>query len=96
MTAHRRRMSEWANIRLKGKARFILFDYVLLRGGSISILIILILSLKVSITLLIICSVIPLLGVSAFAGNEVWKQCEQSYALTRLKSIAEKMKILQN
>jgi hypothetical protein len=94
--AQKRRVLEWGTIRAKGKTRFILFDYVLVRGGVLSALIILILSLKIPMSLLIICSVLPLLGVTAFAGNEVWKKCEQEYMITILKTAAEKMRVLQN
>jgi hypothetical protein len=94
--AHKRRLSNWANTRIKGKMRFILYDYVLLRGGIVSVLIILILSIKVTIGLLIICTVIPLFGVMAFAGNEEWKKCEEKYTISTLKSLAEKIKVLRN
>jgi hypothetical protein len=94
--AHQRRILNWETIRLKGKLRFILFDYVFYRGAVLSILIALILSIKVKITLLIICSILPLLGAMAFAGNLTWKRCEEIYSSTKLKSVAEKIKILRN
>ena len=94
--AHKRRMSNWKKIRSAGKARFILYDYVLIRGGIVSVLLILILSFKVSIGLLIVCSILPLFGVIAFAGNEEWKQCEEQYAIATLRSVADKFKVLQN
>jgi len=94
--AHKRRMLNWATIQSKGKMHFILFDYVIYRGAVISILITLILSIKVKITLIIICSIFPLLGVMVFVGNEIWKQCEESYSSIKLNSVAEKIKILQN
>ena len=94
--AQKRRMLNWETIRSKGRMHFILFDYVVFRGGTISILITIILSIKVTITLIIICSLLPLLGVMAFVGNEIWKQCEESYSLAKLNSVAEKIKILQN
>jgi len=94
--AHKRRLSNWEKIRIKGKTRFILYDYVLLRGGIVSTLLILILSIKVTIGLLIICTVIPLFGVIAFAGNEEWKKCEEQYTISTLKSAAEKIKVLRN
>ena len=87
---------DWKNIRIQGKTRFILYDYVLLRGGIISILFILILSLKVTISLLLLCAVLPLCGVMAFAGNEEWKQCEEQYTISNLKSVADKFKVLRN
>jgi len=55
-----------------------------------------ILSIKVSITLLIICSFIPVLGIMAYAGNETWNRCEQSYSQAKMNSVAEKIKIMQN
>ena len=94
--AHKRRMSNWQKIRSAGKARFILYDYVLIRGGIVSVLLILILSLKVSIGLLIVCSILPLFGVIAFAGNEEWKQCEEHYTIATLRAVADKFKVLQN
>jgi hypothetical protein len=94
--AKKRRMLNWETIRSKGRIHFILFDFVFIRGGIISILITMVLSIKVMITLIIICSLLPLLGVMAFAGNEIWKQCEETYSLAKLNSIAEKIKILQN
>jgi hypothetical protein len=94
--AHKRRLSNWEKIRVKGKTRFILYDYVLLRGGIVSVLLILILSIKVTIGLLIICTVIPLFGVITFAGNEEWKKCEEEYTISTLKSLAEKIKVLRN
>jgi hypothetical protein len=94
--AHKRRMSNWQKIRSVGKTRFILYDYVLLRGGIVSVLLILILSFKVSIGLLIVCSILPLFGVIAFAGNEEWKQCEEQYTIATLRSVADKFKVLQN
>ncbi len=94
--AHKRRMSNWNNIRSSGKTRFILYDYVLVRGGIVFVLFILFLSLKVSIGLLIVCSILPLFGVIAFAGNEEWKQCEEQYTIATLRSVANKFKVLQN
>ena len=94
--AHERRMSNWQKIRSAGKTRFILYDYVLIRGGIVSVLLILILSFKVSIGLLIVCSILPLFGVIAFAGNEEWKQCEEQYTIATLRSVADKFKVLQN
>ena len=94
--AHKRRMSNWQKIRSAGKTRFILYDYVIIRGGIVSVLLILILSFKVSIGLLIVCSILPLFGVIAFAGNEEWKQCEEQYAIATLRSVADKFKVLQN
>ena len=94
--AHKRRMSNWQKIRSAGKTRFILYDYVLIRGGIVSVLLILILSFKVSIGLLIVCSILPLFGVIAFAGNEEWKQCEEQYTIATLRSVADKFKVLQN
>ena len=94
--AHKRRMSNWQKIRSAGKTRFILYDYVIIRGGIVSVLLILILSFKVSIGLLIVCSILPLFGVIAFAGNEEWKQCEEQYAISTLRSVADKFKVLQN
>ena len=94
--AHKRRLLDWKKIRIQGKTRFILYDYVLLRGGIISILFILILSLKVTISLLLLCAVLPLCGVMAFAGNEEWKQCEEQYTISTLKSVADKFKVLRN
>ena len=92
----RRRILDWENIHHIGKTRFILLEYVIYRGGTISVLIILLLSLKIQMTVLLLCSVLPLLGVSAIAGNEVWKQCEEGHSAMILKSAAEKMKISQN
>ncbi len=94
--AHKRRLLNWEKIRVQGKTRFILFDYVLLRGGIVSTLLLLILSIKVAIGLLIICTVLPLFGVMAFAGNEEWKKCEEQYTISTLKSTAEKIKVMQN
>jgi hypothetical protein len=94
--AHKRRLLDWKNIRIQGKTRFILYDYVLIRGGIISIVFILILSLKVIISLLLLCTVLPLCGVMAFAGNEEWKQCEEQYTISTLKSVADKFKVLRN
>ena len=94
--AHKRRMSNWQKIRSAGKTRFILYDYVLIRGGIVSVLLILILSFKLSIGLLIVCSILPLFGVIAFAGNEEWKQCEEQYTIATLRSVANKFKVLQN
>jgi hypothetical protein len=94
--AQKRRLLNWEIIRLNGKTRFILLDYVVIRGGSLSILIALIISIKVKITLIIICSILPVLGVIAYVGNEIWKQCEEHYSSAKLNSIAEKMKLLQN
>ncbi|MCX6121526.1 MAG: hypothetical protein NTX44_07885 [Ignavibacteriales bacterium] len=94
--ARKRRVSNWEKIRKKGKTRFILYEYVLLRGGITSTLLILILSIKVTIGLLIICTVIPLFGVVAFAGNEEWKKCEEQYTISTLKSFADKIKVLRN
>ncbi len=94
--AHKRRMSNWNNIRSFGKTRFILYDYVLIRGGIVCVLLFLILSLKGSIGFLIICSILPLFGVIAFAGNEEWKQCEEQYTIATLRSVADKFKVLQN
>ncbi len=94
--AQKRRMLNWETIRSKGKVYFVLVEYVIYRGGIISVLIVLILSIKITITLIIICSIIPLLGVIAFAGNEIWKQCEESYSSSKLNSIVEKIKISQN
>jgi hypothetical protein len=94
--AHKRRLLNWEKIRIQGKTRFILFDYVLLRGGIVSILLLLILSIQIKIGLLIICTVVPLFGVLAFVGNEEWKKCEELYTISTLKSVADKIKILQN
>jgi hypothetical protein len=94
--AQQRRALDWGIIRTKGKTRFILFDYVLVRGGFLSAFIILILSLKIPMSFLILYSVLPMLGVTAFAGNEVWKKCEQDYMIMILKTTAEKMRVLQN
>jgi hypothetical protein len=94
--AHKRRLLNWEKKRIEGKKRFILYDYVLLRGGIVSTLLILVLSIKVPIDLLIICTIIPLFGVIAFAGNEEWKKCEEQYTISTLKSVAEKIKVLQN
>ena len=94
--AHKKRLSDWKNIRIQGKTRFILYDYVLLRGGIISILLILILSLKVAISLLLVVTVLPLFGVMAFAGNEEWKQCEEQYTISTMKLVADKFKVLRN
>ena len=94
--AHKKRVSNWEKIRMKGKTRFILYEYVLLRGGITSTLLILILSIKVTIGLLIICTVIPFFGVAAFAGNEEWKKCEEQYTISTLKSLADKIKVLRN
>jgi hypothetical protein len=94
--AHKRRLLNWEKIRIQGKRRFILVDYVLLRGGIISTLLLLILSIQIKIGLLIICTVLPLFGVLVFAGNEEWKKCEELYTISTLKSVAEKMKVLQN
>jgi hypothetical protein len=96
MIAHKRVMSDWENIRKKGKTQFILLKYVLLRGCTVSVLIILLLTLQIRMSLWLVCPFIPLLGVFAYAGNEVWNQCEERYGITRMKSVAEKMKILQN
>ncbi|MDD8016930.1 MAG: hypothetical protein PHP42_01020 [Bacteroidota bacterium] len=93
---HQRRLLHWDTIRSKGKIRFILYEYVLLRGGIVSLFIILVLSMKVTIGLLIIYSLLPLFGELVFAGNEVWKQCEEHYIISTLKSAAEKIKILNN
>ena len=94
--AHKRRLLNWEKKRIEGKKRFILYDYVLLRGGIVSTLLISFLSIKVPIDLLIICTIIPLFGVIAFAGNEEWKKCEEQYTISTLKSVAEKIKVLQN
>ena len=94
--AHKRRLLNWDKKRIEGKARFILYDYVLLRGGIVSTLLILVLSIKVPIDLLIICTIIPLFGAIAFAGNEEWKKCEELYSISTLKSTAEKIKVMQN
>jgi hypothetical protein len=94
--AHRRRLTNWDKIRINGKTRFILYDYVFIRGGIVSTLLILILSLKVEIGLLIIFAVLPLFGVMAFAGNEEWKKCEEQFAISALKSVAEKFKVMRN
>jgi hypothetical protein len=94
--AHRRRILNWETIRSKGKMHFILFYFVVYRGVVLLILITLILSIKVTITLIIICLLVPLLGVMAFVGNETWKQCEKIYSLAKLNSVVEKIKILQN
>ncbi len=92
----RDRMAHWKEIRKKGKQKFILYDFVLLRGGIISLLLLLILSYAVTISIIIICSVIPLLGVCAFVGNEIWKQCEMHYSQKALKSVSDKMKVMSN
>jgi hypothetical protein len=94
--AHKRRISNWEKVRILGKARFILFDYVVIRGGIVSILLILILSLKISVGLMIVCSILPLFVVLAFAGNEEWKQCEEQYTIETLRSVADKFKVMQN
>ena len=94
--AHKRRMSNWNKIRSSGKTRFILYDYVLIRGGIVSVLIILLLSFKISIGLLIVCTILPLFGVIAFTGNEEWKQCEEQYTIATLRSVSDKFKVLQN
>ena len=94
--ARENRLANWNSIRIQGKVRFILIDYVLLRGGIVSLLILLILSTKVTIGLLVIASVIPLLGGTAFVGNEEWKYCEEQYIISTLKSAAESMKAIQN
>ncbi len=93
---HKRRISEWEKIREKGKLRFILLEYVLFRGCSVSVFILLLLTLKLRLTLWLVCPFIPLLGVCAYAGKEIWNHCEENYSVTRMKSLAEKMKILQN
>jgi hypothetical protein len=94
--ARNRRLNNWGEIRLQGKARFILMDYVVLRGGIISLLILLLLSTKVTIGLIILASVVPLLAAIAFVANEEWKYCEEQYVISTLKSMAENIKAIQN
>ena len=94
--AHKRRMLDWKNVRIQGKKRFILYEYALSRGGIISVLLILILSLKVTISLLLVITVLPLFGVMAFVGNEEWKQCEEHFTISTMKMAADKFKVLRN
>ena len=94
--AHKRRLQHWGVIREKGKGNFILFHFVLYRGAMISVVILLILATKVTVGLIVVCSVLPLLAITALAGLMVWKECESAYEIATLRSAAETVKIMRN
>ena len=94
--ARKRRSANWEEIRSQGKTRFVLFQFVALRGGTVSLLILLLLSSKVTIGLIILASVVPLLAAMAFVGNEEWKSCEAQYVISTLRSTGENLKALKN
>jgi hypothetical protein len=94
--AQKKRVAQWATIRKKGRARFILMDFVLLRGGIFSAVLLYVLSSKVTLGLLIVVSILPVLAVIAFAANELWKRSEEEYVVASMKMAAENIKVMRN
>jgi len=94
--AHKRRLANWEEIRSQGKTRFLLLEYVALRGGTVSLLILMLLSTKVTIGPILLASVVPLLAAMVFVGNEEWKSCESQFVISTLRSTGENIKALNN
>lgn len=96
MAFQRLRMKQWEETRSLGRTRFVLWDYVLLRGGGASVILLLLLSLKVTISLIVLVSVLPLLALMVIVGNIVWNDCEHQYQEAVYRATATSFAVQQN
>ncbi|HLP14629.1 MAG TPA: hypothetical protein VK470_00145 [Bacteroidota bacterium] len=96
LNSQRRMIENWRTIRGQGRVRFILIEYVFLRGGGVSLVLALAISFKVTISMLIIGSILPVFGVFVWAGNEIWKSNEHLFLISTLKTVGESMSAKQN
>ncbi|MBM4162115.1 MAG: hypothetical protein FJ217_13590 [Ignavibacteria bacterium] len=92
--AHKRHLEHWLTLRKRGKLRFVLRHYLLLRGGILFIVLFLAfyafirLSVLVSIILFLTFALIVL--TLFWMGLEEWKSCEEECEILALRQAAEK------
>lgn len=100
---HQKNLEEWGSIRRDGRTHFILWRYILRRGGVI-VLVVFGLFFKTFVltypVLVVLSATLLLMAVTlVLMGNEEWKTCEREFEILTLRRAAEqsrKLASLQN
>lgn len=97
---HKQYMETWSVRRPRGKWRFVLTQYVLIRGGLLLIVFAGTMFTQPPITaetlMFIGFLVIAFLALMAYLGHESWNQCEREYQVQLLRGAAERIRTASN
>jgi len=93
-------MEMWPTYKARGEWRFILLHYGIVRGTILFAVAAGPLLPTVSFTtatgMIIFASIIPLVLLLLYTGNETWVSCEQDYEIQILREAAERTRIGTN
>jgi small-conductance mechanosensitive channel len=77
--------ANWETIPTKGKRRFVIMHYVLLRGVIITVVAIMYALQLASLWSLLLCVAIPVMWVMASAGSDEWRRREMDFIVDSVK-----------
>lgn len=97
---HKRYMDTWAMRRLRGKSRFIVTHYVLIRGGVLFAAFVGPMFTRPPIMgemmIFILSSLAACLALMVFLGRQSWTQCEREYEVMILRGAAQRIRTANN
>ncbi|HTY57356.1 MAG TPA: hypothetical protein VMF59_01005, partial [Bacteroidota bacterium] len=98
--AHRERLDQWEDLRLRGKWYFVISRYVVVRGFVLLVIFAgpAIFELKFSDPLIFVTAVTGAVLVPMFIylGHQEWQECEREFEIRAIKNAAEFISLKQN
>ena len=91
--SHKRNLQDWLRRRRQGRLRFVLLQYLLLRGGTLFVVLVLAFYASVGLSALafivLLSSFVPIFLILFWMGREEWKTWEEEFEILALRHAAE-------